>query len=97
IVNTIEQCAAIEVQVNAPKSLYFQYKAFAMPSLLFPTIAPEQIELTQMVNDRIDHLFFLKLREALNISSKFKIVIRSNEDAVLVPFNIDDVRTGQFP
>ncbi|GJY11634.1 acyl carrier protein 1, chloroplastic-like protein [Tanacetum coccineum] len=41
---------SIEVQVNAPKSLSFQYKGWAMPSLLFPTTAPEQIELTLMVN-----------------------------------------------
>ncbi|GKC60157.1 hypothetical protein Tco_1087755 [Tanacetum coccineum] len=46
-----------------------------------------------MVNDPINHLFFLELREALNLSSNFNIVILSHEDAVLVPFNIDDVRT----
>ena len=81
-----------EIQVNAPKLLSFQYKGCAMPSLLFPTIAPEQLELTLMVNRPIDHLVFLKLREYLNLSSKFNIVIRSLEDYVL-SFNIDNVRT----
>ncbi|GJW84301.1 hypothetical protein Tco_0157446, partial [Tanacetum coccineum] len=47
----------------------------------------------EVVNRRIDHLFFLEFREAVNLSSKFNIVIRSFEYAVLEPFNIDDLRT----
>ncbi|GJW04215.1 F-box protein-like protein [Tanacetum coccineum] len=84
---------SITVQVYAPRLLYFEYRGFGMPSLLFPTIAPGKIELTLVVNKPIDQLFFLKLREYLNLSSKFNILIRSFEDDVLVPFNIDDVRT----
>ncbi|GKA64320.1 hypothetical protein Tco_0763926 [Tanacetum coccineum] len=87
------QSMSITVEVHAPRLVSFRYKGFGLPSLLFPTIVPEQIELYLVVNYHIDHLFFLKLREYLNLSSKFNIVIRSFEDAVLVPFIIDDVRT----
>ncbi|GJY89628.1 F-box protein-like protein [Tanacetum coccineum] len=82
----------IKVQVNAPKLLFYLHRSVSMPSLLFPTMAPEQIELSVMLNDPIDHLLFLKMRETLNLSSKFNIAIQSNFVA-LVPFNIDDVRT----
>ncbi|GJV46603.1 F-box protein-like protein [Tanacetum coccineum] len=88
----LSQFRPIEIQVNAPKLLSFRYKSFAMPSLRFPTIVPAQIELTLVVNRPIDDLFFIKLRECLNLSSKFNIVIRSFESAVLEPFSIDDVR-----
>ncbi|GJW27622.1 acyl carrier protein 1, chloroplastic-like protein [Tanacetum coccineum] len=75
---------------------YFLSGTKALQCLVFgfqiPTIAPEQIELTLVVNRPIDHLFFLKLRKCLNLSSKFNIVIRSFKSAVLVPFNINDVR-----
>nr|GEW13326.1 hypothetical protein [Tanacetum cinerariifolium] len=82
----------IKVQVNAPKLLFYLHRSVSMPSLLFPSMAPEQIELSVMFNDPIDHLLFLKMRETLNLSSKFNIAIQSNFVA-LVPFNIDDVRT----
>ncbi|GJY15487.1 F-box protein-like protein [Tanacetum coccineum] len=90
---SLSQSMSITLEVHAPRLVSFQYKGFGLPSLLFPTIVPEQIELYLVVNDPIDHLFFLKLREYLNLSSKFNIVIRSFEDDVLVPFIIDDVRT----
>ncbi|GJT84443.1 hypothetical protein Tco_1058785 [Tanacetum coccineum] len=64
-----------------------------MPRLLFLTIDPEKIVLTRVVDCPIDHLFFLELREAANLSSNFNIVIRSFETTVLA-FNIDDLRTG---
>ncbi|GJY49103.1 F-box protein-like protein [Tanacetum coccineum] len=82
-----------ELHVYAPKLLSFRYKGFSTPSLFFPTIVPEQINLTLVMYKPVDHLFFIKLREYLNLSSKFNIVIRSFEYAVLVPFNIDDLRT----
>ncbi|GKA85978.1 hypothetical protein Tco_0807632 [Tanacetum coccineum] len=42
----------------------------------------------------MDELFFLKMREALKLSSKFNIVINGGYRlGVLAPFNIDDVRT----
>nr|GEY24492.1 glucan endo-1,3-beta-glucosidase 1 [Tanacetum cinerariifolium] len=63
-----------------------------MPRLSFPSIAPEKIVLTRVVDRPIDYLFFLELREAANLSSKFNIVIRSFETTVLA-FSIDDLRT----
>lgn len=82
----------VKVQVHAPKLFFFSCECTTIPSFLFPSIAPEQIELIMMLDDHIDHTFFLKMRETLNLSSNFKIVIQSFGYTVLVPFNIDDVR-----
>ncbi|GKA65392.1 F-box protein-like protein, partial [Tanacetum coccineum] len=93
----------IEVEVYAPKLIFFEYTGLAMPSLVFPTIAPEQIKLTLILNNPVDRLFFLKMRETLDLSSKFNIEIKFNIDirrfgsGVLLPFNIDDVRNKRVP
>ncbi|GKB51532.1 hypothetical protein Tco_0902285 [Tanacetum coccineum] len=60
-----------------------------MPSLLFPTIHPQKIELCLQLTNPIDELFFLKVREALELSSKFNISIMDSEHEVLVPFDVD--------
>ncbi|GJT15620.1 hypothetical protein Tco_0874326 [Tanacetum coccineum] len=84
----------IEVQVYAPKLHSYVYTGCAVPSLLFPTIAPKQIKIHLMLKNPNDHLFFLKMRETLKLSSKFNIVICCVRRGVrLVPFNIDDVRS----
>jgi hypothetical protein len=83
----------IKVQLYAPKLLVYTHKSKTIPSLLFPTVPPEQIELSLRLDNPIDEFFFLEMREALEVSSKFNIHIWGSEDAVLVPFNIDDLRT----
>nr|XP_043608761.1 F-box/LRR-repeat protein At3g26922-like [Erigeron canadensis] len=67
----------IEIQIYAPKLLYFLYSGEAMPSLFInPTTTPPpqiELELTFPHLKSIDdgHSIFLKLKEALNIPSKF--------------------------
>ncbi|GKD18910.1 F-box protein-like protein [Tanacetum coccineum] len=82
-----------QVQVNGPKLLVFRYKCFIWPTFLFPTAAPEKIELRLKLIHPIDHMFILKMRETLEISSKFSIEIKSNLSTFIVPFDIDDART----
>ncbi|GJS31880.1 F-box protein-like protein [Tanacetum coccineum] len=41
----------------------------------------------------IDHMLILKMRETLELSSKFSIEIESSLSALIVPFDIDDERT----
>ncbi|GKB22725.1 F-box protein-like protein [Tanacetum coccineum] len=82
-----------QVQVNGPKLLVFRYKCFIWPTFLFPTIVPEKIELRLKLIHPIDHMFILKMRETLEISSKFSIEIKSNLSTFIVPFDIDDART----
>ncbi|GKD64673.1 hypothetical protein Tco_1306781, partial [Tanacetum coccineum] len=89
-----EQEQQIKVQVYAPNLLCYSHTSMAMPTLLFLTIPPKQIELSLRLYNPIDELFFLKMREALELSSKFNINILAYGDGVLVPaFNIDDMRT----
>ncbi|GKC89754.1 F-box protein-like protein [Tanacetum coccineum] len=59
-----------QVQVNGPKLLVFRYECFTWPTVLFPTIAPEKIELRLELIHPIDHMFILKMRETLELSSK---------------------------
>ncbi|XP_071712285.1 F-box/LRR-repeat protein 25-like [Rutidosis leptorrhynchoides] len=54
----------IDIQVFAPKLLYFCYKGYIMPSLLFPSSnALEDIEIEVETGDPIDHSFFLMIDE----------------------------------
>lgn len=91
----------LSVQVYAPSLLSFTYTGLHMiPGLSFPSIAPEHINLTFTRREPMDHSFFLKMREALNLSSKFDInIIHYNDNELqedsLVPSNIDvdDLKT----
>ncbi|GKA41601.1 hypothetical protein Tco_0734261 [Tanacetum coccineum] len=85
----------IKVHVYAPNLLTYKHASSEIPSLLFTAIPPEQIELFLTLDDiPMDESFFLKMREALKLSSKFNIVINGGYRlGVLAPFNIDDVRT----
>nr|GEW47877.1 hypothetical protein [Tanacetum cinerariifolium] len=86
----------IKLQANAPKLLklhFYLHESVSMPSLLFPTVAPEQIELDLVLFKPIDHLLFVKIWATLNISSKFNIEIQTLKSAAPVQFKIDDVRT----
>ncbi|GJV86906.1 F-box protein-like protein [Tanacetum coccineum] len=63
----------IKVQVYAPNLLTYTHLSSTVPILLFTTTPPEQIELLFSLRISIDESFFLKLREALKLSSKFNI------------------------
>ncbi|GKB20367.1 F-box protein-like protein [Tanacetum coccineum] len=88
-----------DIQVYAPKLLYFCYIGFKMPSLLFPTKTPEHIKLLLKFkkSNPTDRSFFLKMREALNLASNFDIAIKTKG---LVPLKIDLedlIRRAPFP
>ncbi|GKB75357.1 hypothetical protein Tco_0942252 [Tanacetum coccineum] len=83
----------IKVQVYAPNLPFYTHESTTLPpSLLFPISPPQKIELSLQLNESIDEEFFLKMREALELSSKFNVTIFSS-CGVLVPFDIDDVKT----
>ncbi|GKC68865.1 hypothetical protein Tco_1114748 [Tanacetum coccineum] len=77
------------LQIYAPKLLLFGYKGFIIPKLSFPNIVPKQINLKLLLNGPVDHLFFLKMREALSLSSGFDIEISYWSSDIVVPLNID--------
>ncbi|GKD80534.1 F-box/LRR-repeat protein-like protein [Tanacetum coccineum] len=79
----------VNVQVHAPKLLSFIYNG-KIPGILFRTSAPKQVKLTFDSWETLGHSYFLKIREALNSSSKFDINIRSaNLDSLVRRLNID--------
>nr|GEZ02118.1 hypothetical protein [Tanacetum cinerariifolium] len=65
------------------------YKGYIIPKLSFPTIVPKQVNLTLWLNSPVDHLFFLKMREALSLASNFDIEISYWSSDIVVPLNID--------
>ncbi|GJV18866.1 putative F-box/LRR-repeat protein isoform X2 [Tanacetum coccineum] len=85
---------AHNVQVYAPKLLSFIYSG-KLPGLLFLTTPPKQVKLCFGSWEYLDHSYFLKMREALNSSSKFDIYIESCILDSLVHLNdidVDDLR-----
>nr|GEX10111.1 hypothetical protein [Tanacetum cinerariifolium] len=75
----------IDVQVYALKLLFFFYNATeTVPSLSFPITAPEEIKLRQYLKKTVDRSFFIKVREALSLSSKFDIDIKDSSHHALV-------------
>ncbi|GKD75939.1 F-box protein-like protein [Tanacetum coccineum] len=78
----------VNAKVNAPRLLSFTY-AGNIPRLMFPTIVPEQIKLTYSSWEPTGHSFFLKMRETLNLSSKFEINIKDDTLDSVVPLDID--------
>ncbi|GJZ89669.1 serine/threonine-protein kinase KIPK1-like protein [Tanacetum coccineum] len=72
----------VKVQVYAPNLLTYTHLSSTVPILLFTTTPPEQ-----------DESFFLKLREALKLSSKFNIQMSGFRFGVSDLFNVDDVKT----
>ncbi|GJV86901.1 hypothetical protein Tco_1530839 [Tanacetum coccineum] len=83
----------IKVQVYAPNLLTYTHLSSTVPILLFTTTPPEQIKLLFSLRISIDESFFLKLREALKLSSKFNIQMSGFRFGVSDLFNIDDVKT----
>ena len=65
----------LNIQVYASKLLYFSYNGRNMPTLLFPSGTPAHIQLILRFrkNYPIDLSFFLKVRQALDLSSNFDI------------------------
>ncbi|GJT78671.1 F-box protein-like protein [Tanacetum coccineum] len=85
----------IDVQVYAPKLLFFFYAGReTVPSLSFPIIAPEEIKLRLNLKKTVDRSFFIKMREALSLSSKFYIDIEDSSHHALVSSKtkVDDLR-----
>nr|GEX20437.1 hypothetical protein [Tanacetum cinerariifolium] len=85
----------IDVQVYAPKLLFFFYNATeTVPSLSFPITAPEEIKLRLYLKKTVDRSFFIKMREALSLSSKFDIDIKDSSHHALVCLEteVDDLR-----
>ncbi|XP_071712356.1 uncharacterized protein [Rutidosis leptorrhynchoides] len=89
-------CMRTDTQVCAPKLLYFSYRGETMPSLVFPSgNAPDYIKLELDLFVPNDHSFLVTMREVLNLSSKFDILINYNS---YEPLNIDvDDREIRFP
>nr|GEW03915.1 hypothetical protein [Tanacetum cinerariifolium] len=81
------------IQVYAPKLLYFCYKGFKMTSLLFPSKTPEHIKLLLKFkkSNPIDRSFFLKMREALYLASNFDIA-RKTKGLVPLKIDLEDLR-----
>ncbi|XP_071712336.1 putative F-box/LRR-repeat protein At3g58880 [Rutidosis leptorrhynchoides] len=74
---TIRVRKKIVIQVNAPKLHHLSYSGNTMPSLLFRSSeAHDYMKLKLHLWDPIDRSFFLKMREILNLPSKFDIEIR---------------------
>ncbi|GJZ47915.1 F-box protein-like protein [Tanacetum coccineum] len=91
----------IRIHVYASKLLYFSYDGLTVPSLLFPSSTPERITLILNFNpsNSIDLPFFLKLREALSLTSNFEIEIKNIYSHVPpLNINVDDIkRRVMFP
>ncbi|XP_071740547.1 uncharacterized protein [Rutidosis leptorrhynchoides] len=90
-----------DIQIDAPKLLYFCYESHFIPTLSFPFVTPKKIELNFKLQTLVDLSFFLRMREVLNLSSTFDIYITgSMGDALAVLSNTDynDLRKrGLFP
>nr|XP_043621804.1 putative F-box protein At3g58860 [Erigeron canadensis] len=87
----IEACedGMMDVRVYAPSLLFFSYTGLAMPTFLFPAVAPEQIELNLTLQNPVDNSFFLKMRETLDLSRNSIIKLVRDGSVFQVPFNID--------
>ncbi|KAI3521671.1 hypothetical protein L1887_11143 [Cichorium endivia] len=83
----------VAVKVYAPKLGFFSFSGTTMPSLLFPAIVVEQIqiELSLSISRPVKDSFFLKMREALKLSSKCDIKI-DDIGPLDNDFDLDDLR-----
>ncbi|GJV48331.1 putative F-box/LRR-repeat protein isoform X2 [Tanacetum coccineum] len=85
----------IDVQVYAPKLLFFFYAGReTVPSLSFPIIAPEEIKLRLNLKKTIDVSFLINKRKHIRLSSKFDIDIEDSSHHALVSSKtkVDDLR-----
>ncbi|XP_023761561.1 uncharacterized protein LOC111909991 isoform X2 [Lactuca sativa] len=91
---SLQSCpkSLIDVQVHAPKLLFFDFHGDMLPSLLFPDSSLWYIKLSLSLNLPVDADFFLKMREALTLSQKCDLRVTTRNNSKL-PFNIEDLRT----
>ncbi|KAI3691214.1 hypothetical protein L2E82_49434 [Cichorium intybus] len=82
----------IDVQVHAPKLLFFEFNGFALPDLLFPVSSLDQIKVSLKLDLPVDVSFFLKMREVLMLSHKCYLLIDHNSELPL-GIDIDDLKT----
>ncbi|GJR75042.1 replication protein A 70 kDa DNA-binding subunit B [Tanacetum coccineum] len=82
----------INIQVYASGLLYFSYDGHKMPTLFFPSNTPAHIKLILRFHeyDPTDLFYFLKVREALDLSSNFDI--ETIDDFVPSNIDLDDLR-----
>ncbi|PWA97695.1 F-box/LRR-repeat protein [Artemisia annua] len=83
------------IHVFAPKLLIFCYTGgVRIPNFVFPAIAPLKIELNLKLMKSMDNIsFFLQMRETLNLSSNFNILISTSCDFIKQFYiGIDDLR-----
>ncbi|KAI3499891.1 hypothetical protein L1887_35705 [Cichorium endivia] len=88
-------CTLVDVvHVTAPKLLFFTFSGKIMPSLLFPDSTLDQIDLLlELRIDVANASFFLKMREALMLSSKCRVNITTFNYDLPLEIDIDDLRT----
>ncbi|KAL7605226.1 hypothetical protein Lser_V15G17330 [Lactuca serriola] len=93
----------INVQVNAPKLQSFYFEGQTMPSLLFPAVANsglKKIKLGMYLSNPVDTSFFLKMRNALELSIEREIGITMTNIVILPPFEVDIInlrKMAKFP
>ncbi|KAL7605163.1 hypothetical protein Lser_V15G19834 [Lactuca serriola] len=87
---SLQSCpeSLIDVQVHAPKLLFFDFGGDMLPSLLFPDSSLRHIELSLALHLPVDADFFLKMREALTLSRNCDLRIITKNNSKL-PFDID--------
>ncbi|KAL7605160.1 hypothetical protein Lser_V15G19837 [Lactuca serriola] len=87
---SLQSCpeSLIDVQVHAPKLLFFDFGGDMLPSLLFPDSSLLLVKLSLFLNLPVDVDFFLKMREALTLSRNCDLRIITENNSKL-PFNID--------
>ncbi|CAH1441501.1 unnamed protein product [Lactuca virosa] len=81
-----------DVQVYAPKLIFFSFIGYSMPSLLFPISTLHKTTFSMILYKPLDASFFLKMREALALSSECKINISKDYEPPS-DIDIDDLRT----
>ncbi|KAL7600047.1 hypothetical protein Lser_V15G22422 [Lactuca serriola] len=83
----------IDVQVYAPKLLCFHFDGRILPSLLFPLSSLKHFKVSLMLQLPVDANFFLKMREALELSRMCYLHISTDNSIPPLDIDIDDLRT----
>ncbi|KAI3511890.1 hypothetical protein L1887_19050 [Cichorium endivia] len=84
----------IDVQVYAPKLLSFLFRGYMLPSFLFPVSTLNQTTFNLDLGMPLDASFFLKMREALTLSTKCEVCITADNFIKRTSdIDLDDLRT----
>ncbi|XP_023768765.1 F-box/LRR-repeat protein At5g02910 [Lactuca sativa] len=87
-------CTLIDIQVHAPKLLFFRFDGSALPNLCIPVSSTlEQINISLRLHLAVDAYFFLKMREALALSHEAEIRITTFNSKPLLDVDMDELRT----